>query len=57
MIWSVLGIFTSAEFNDFPTTSVFSNNESITHFSRFISVTVKKNVRKFQDQFRETLRN
>jgi len=32
------------------------NNESVNHFSQFISVKVKKNLRKFQVQFRETLR-
>ena len=32
------------------------NNESVNHFSQFISVTVKKNLRKSQAQFREKLR-
>ena len=32
------------------------NNESVNHFSQFISVIAKKNLRKFQAQFREKLR-
>ena len=32
------------------------NNESVTNFSLFISVKVKKNLRKSQAQFREKLR-
>ena len=32
------------------------NNESVKHFSQFISVTVEKNLRKSQAQFREKLR-
>ena len=32
------------------------NNESVTHFSQFISVKVNKNLRKSQAQFREKLR-
>ena len=32
------------------------NNESVNHFSQFISVKVKKNLRKSQAQFREKLR-
>ena len=32
------------------------NNESVSNFSQFISVKVKKNLRKFQTQFREKLR-
>ena len=32
------------------------NNESVNHFSQFMSVKVKKNVRKSQAQFREKLR-
>ena len=32
------------------------NNESVNHFSQFISVTVKKNLRKSHAQFREKLR-
>ena len=31
-------------------------NESVTHFSQFVSVKVKKNLRKFRAQFREMLR-
>jgi len=31
-------------------------NKSVSHFSQFISVKVKKNLRKFQAQFREKLR-
>ena len=31
-------------------------NESVNHSSQFISVTVKKNLRKYQTQFREKLR-
>ena len=31
-------------------------NESVNHFSQFISVKVKKNLRKSQAQFREKLR-
>ena len=33
------------------------SNESVNHFSQFISVKAKKNLRKFQAQFREMLRN
>ena len=33
-----------------------SNNESVNHFSHFISVKVKKHLRKSQAQFREKLR-
>jgi len=33
-----------------------SNNESINHFSQFITVEVKKNVRKSQARFQEKLR-
>ena len=32
------------------------NNESENHFSQFLSVKVKKKLRKSQDQFREKLR-
>ena len=32
------------------------NNESVNHFSQFISVRVKKNLRKYHAQFREKLR-
>ena len=32
------------------------NNESVNHFSQFISVNVKKNLRKSQAQFQEELR-
>jgi len=32
------------------------NSESVSHFSKFISVRVKKNLRKSQAQFREKLR-
>ena len=32
------------------------NNESVNHFSQFILVKVKKNLRKSQAQFREKLR-
>ena len=32
------------------------NNESVNHFSQFISEEVKKNLRKSQAQFREKLR-
>ena len=32
------------------------NNESLSHFSQFITVKVKKNLRKSQAQFREKLR-
>ena len=32
------------------------NSESVYHSSQFISVKVKKNLRKSQDQFREKLR-
>ena len=32
------------------------NNESVNHFSQFVSVTVKKKLRKFYAQFREKLR-
>jgi len=36
---------------------VYNNNkESVNHFSQFISVKVKKNLRKSQAQFREKLR-
>jgi len=33
------------------------NDGSVNHFSQFISVKVKKNLRKSQAQFREKLRN
>ena len=32
------------------------NNERVNHFSQFVSVKVKKNLRKSQAQFREKLR-
>jgi len=32
------------------------NNESLNHFSQFISVKIKKNLRKSQAQFRKKLR-
>ena len=44
-------------FNDGIQIQVYNiKNESVNHFSQFISVTVRKNLRKSQAQFREKLR-
>ena len=54
---SIFRYYCIENFKDGPEIQVYNiDNECLTHFSQFISVKVKKNLRKSQAQFREKLR-